>query len=190
MIQSLNLENAKLLQRDFFTRDVLGVAPDLIGKVVVRTMPSGSRQYFMITETEAYRGTDDKACHASKGMTPRTEVMFRKGGILYMYLIYGIHWMMNVVTSVEGNPQAVLIRGLAGVEGPGRLTRMLEMDGSFNGEDLLTSERIRFYDAGVSLKFRELPRVGIDYAGEYWKSVPWRYLATGDDQERIALLFS
>ena len=79
----------------------------------------GSRNVYTITETEAYRGGEDQACHASKGRTPRTEVMFGDGGNIYMYLIYGMYWMMNVVTAEEGIPQAVLIRGVRRTEGMG-----------------------------------------------------------------------
>ena len=165
------------LPRSFYKRDVLEVAPELIGKVIERTWPSGEARKYIITETEAYRGAEDEACHATKGITPRTRVMFREGGILYMYLIYGMHWMLNVVTSTEGDPQAVLIRGLKEVYGPGRLTKKLDLDGSFNEEDLFLSERISLYDVGILPEFTTHPRIGIDYAGEKWRMMPWRYLA-------------
>ena len=89
-------------------RDVLEVAPQLLGQHLVKLASDGTRSSFLITETEAYRGDDDLACHASKGRTPRTEVMFGEGGHLYMYLIYGMYWMMNVVTGDVGVHQAVL----------------------------------------------------------------------------------
>ena len=111
--------NIDRLPSDFFLRDVLVVAPELIGKRLVRRWPDGTSNSYIISETEAYRGGEDKACHASKGKTPRTEVMFRKGGILYMYLIYGMYWMLNVVTEQRDVPQAVLIRGLKELSGPG-----------------------------------------------------------------------
>ncbi len=104
----------------------------------------------MITETEAYRGGEDLACHASKGLTPRTRVMFGEGGYLYMYLIYGMYWMMNVVTGPEGVPQAVLFRGLRELSGPGRLTRLLGVDQSFYGEDLVQSGRIWIEESGTT----------------------------------------
>lgn len=167
------------LQEDFYIRDVLEVAPALLGKRLVRVMPSGETAGFVITETEAYRGTGDLACHASKGITPRTRVMFEQGGVLYMYLVYGMHWMLNVVTSVQGDPQAVLIRGLEGVDGPGRVTRTLALDRSFNEECLLSSGRIWIEETGTVPDYTTHPRIGIDYAGEYWKSRPWRFLSTG-----------
>ena len=167
------------LTADFYTRDVLEVAPELIGKKLVRVMPDGEIASYLITETEAYRGTDDLACHASKGITPRTSVMFETGGLLYMYLVYGMHWMLNVVTSVKDNPQAVLIRGVEKVSGPGRVTRTLALDRSFNSENLLTSDRIWIEESGIQPEYTTHPRIGIDYAGEYWKNRPWRFVAKG-----------
>ena len=166
----------KRLERDFYGQDVLQVAPALLGKVLVHRDQSGKRERYVISETEAYRGGEDRACHASRGLTPRTEVMFGDGGCLYMYLIYGMYWMMNVVTGEKGNPQAVLIRGLREVSGPGRLTKALGLDKSYNGEDLHASERIWIEDPGATPSFTSAPRVGIDYAGEPWKSKPWRFI--------------
>jgi len=162
------------LQRDFYIRDVLDVAPDLIGKNLVIKHDATSRRY-KITEVEAYRGIEDKACHASKGKTRRTSVMFGEGGHLYIYLIYGMYWMMNIVTARVDEPQAVLIRGLEGINGPGKLTKRLAIDKSFNGEDLIASDRIWIEESGQKPEFLTGPRIGIDYAGDYWKSVPWRY---------------
>ncbi len=112
------------LDRLFYRRDVLEVAPELLGKNLVMNQANGDKRIYTITETEAYRGGEDLACHASKGRTARNEVMFGDGGFIYMYLIYGMHWMLNVVTSVEDSPQAVLIRGVREASGPGRLTRL------------------------------------------------------------------
>ncbi len=163
------------LSRDFYLQDVLTVAPGLIGKKIVIISPGGIPVKFTITETEAYRGTEDKACHASKGRTPRTEIMFHEGGHLYIYLIYGMYWMLNVVTGETDIPQAVLIRGLDNLNGPGKLTRSLGIDRSFYGEDLTASQRIWIEDSDINYEFKTSPRIGIDYSGEYWKSRPWRY---------------
>jgi DNA-3-methyladenine glycosylase len=163
------------LTREYFTRDVLDVAPDMIGKFICLKLSGGDTGRFKITEVEAYRGTEDKACHASKGRTARTEIMFQEGGRLYIYLIYGMYQMLNIVTGEKDNPQAVLIRGLEGLKGPGVLTRSLGIDKSFNGEDLVTSERIWIEDAGIVPKIKTGQRIGIDYAGEFWKNRPWRY---------------
>jgi len=164
------------LDSQFYQRDVLEVAPDLLGKTLVRKFESGDELRAIITEVEAYRGTDDLGCHASKGMTERNRVMFSRGGLVYVYLIYGMYWMFNVVTSVENNPQAVLVRGVTGADGPGKLTRLLAIDKSFYGEDLLTSNRLWIEDNGVVPSFITTPRIGIDYAGPYWSKVPWRFL--------------
>ena len=167
---------SKRLDRSFYSRDVLEVAPELLGQQLVKVASDGTRSSYVITETEAYRGGEDLACHASKGRTPRTEVMFGEGGHLYMYLIYGMYWMMNVVCGPEGAPQAVLFRGLREVSGPGRLSRLVEVDRAFYGEDLVCSDRIWIEHSGPPASYTTGPRIGIDYAGEPWKDMPWRFL--------------
>ena len=167
---------SKRLDRSFYSRDVLEVAPELLGQHLVKVASDGTRFSYVISETEAYRGGEDLACHASKGRTPRTEVMFGEGGHLYMYLIYGMYWMMNVVCGPEDVPQAVLFRGLREVSGPGRLTRLLELDRAFYGEDLVGSARIWIEYSGPPPSYTTGPRVGIDYAGLPWKNMPWRFL--------------
>ncbi|MBN2486764.1 MAG: DNA-3-methyladenine glycosylase [Bacteroidales bacterium] len=162
------------LTRHFYTRDVLEVAPGLLGKYLV-LQTSGACNKFLITDVEAYRGTDDLACHASKGLTKRTEPMFRQGGILYIYLIYGMYYMLNIVTSTENNPQAVLIRGIEGCNGPGKLTKKLGIDQSFNREDLIDSNRIWVIDTNNTVSYKTSPRIGVDYAGDYWKNLHWRF---------------
>ncbi|WP_303921560.1 DNA-3-methyladenine glycosylase [Draconibacterium sediminis] len=164
------------IPNSFFLRDVTQVAPELLGKLLVRRFEDGTIQKFVITETEAYRGGEDKACHANKGLTPRTKVMFEKGGLVYVYLIYGMYWMLNFVTGEVGNSSAVLIRGVEGISGPGRVGRALQLDKSFYGENLGTSERIWVEDTGENPQFITAPRVGIDYAGEPWISIPWRFI--------------
>ena len=109
----------KKLDAAFYRQDAVTVARLLLGKTLVRRLPDGRTARYPITETEAYVGETDKACHASRGRTTRTEVMYHDGGTVYIYLIYGMHWMLNVVTSTPGNPQAVLIRGIGGHSGPG-----------------------------------------------------------------------
>jgi DNA-3-methyladenine glycosylase len=167
--------NIRRLQRSFFRRDVLVVAPELLGKRLVMISPDGKQSGFTISETEAYRGREDLACHASKGKTPRNMMMFGDGGFVYMYLIYGMYWMFNIVTSVEGMPQAVLVRGLKEVQGPGRLTRQTGLNGDYYGEDLVRSTRLWVEDPGGSVDYTTGPRIGIEYAGAPWKDMPWRY---------------
>lgn len=176
MRKKFPIENNNRLNISFFTEDVLRVAPGLLGKYLTVRQSDGSLLRYIITETEAYKGTDDKACHASKGETRRNSVMFQRGGFVYVYLIYGMYWMFNVVTGSEKDPQAVLIRGVEGFDGPGKLTRALGIDGSFYGEDLVSSERIWIEEGINDFRFTSLPRVGIDYAGEPWISMPWRFL--------------
>jgi DNA-3-methyladenine glycosylase len=163
------------LSSEFFSRDVLLVAPELIGKSIIIRREDGNTRRFMITETEAYRGPGDLACHASKGRTPRTEVMFQRAGKIYVYFVYGMYWMLNFVAGGENDPQAALIRGVEGFNGPGKLTRELGIDGSFYGIDLVTSERIWVEDDGYSPPIKTGPRIGINYAGEPWIRKPWRY---------------
>ena len=163
------------LDTSFFRRDVLEVAPELLGKNLFRRFPDGSLLQKKITEVEAYRGTDDLACHASRGITPRTEVMFRGGGVIYVYLIYGMYWMLNFVTGQPDEASAVLIRGIEGITGPGRVGRTLQLDKSFNGEDLSVSDRLWIGGNHPVAGYSKGPRIGIQYAGEPWISKPWRY---------------
>jgi DNA-3-methyladenine glycosylase len=173
-IESTNEQMSTRLTNQFFLRDVLEVAPELLGKTLVRRFADGRIESYRITEVEAYRGMEDIACHASKGRTPRTEVLFQEGGKVYVYLIYGLYWMLNVVTGNEGNPCAVLIRGIDGFSGPGRVGRELELNRSFYGENLNSSERIWVEDAQPVSKIRTSKRIGIEYSGE-WADKLWRF---------------
>lgn len=166
------------LQREFFTRDVLEVAPDLLGKYLVRQLGHEKTAKYIITEVEAYRGQEDLACHASKGRTSRTEIMYHTGGHIYVYLIYGMYWMLNFVTGKKDIPQAVLIRGIEGFDGPGKLTKSLHIDKSFYGKDLVSDNKIWIEDSpGTSVtKIKTTPRIGIDYAGEIYKNKLWRFV--------------
>lgn len=125
------MDSDSRLKRHFYLRDVLVVAPEIIGKIMVVRLADGAFCRSTVNEAEAYRGIEDRACHAFKGKTSRTEVMFREGGYLYIYLIYGMYWMLNIVTGEEDNPQAVLIRGVDTISGPGKLTKSLGIDKSF-----------------------------------------------------------
>ena len=164
------------LPAGFFQRNVLEVAPEMLGKILVRKFDDGNLHRFIITEVEAYSGDGDLACHAIKGKTPRTEVMFREGGLVYVYLVYGIHWLLNIVTGKEDDASAVLIRGLQDINGPGRVGKALRLDKSFYGENLFTSNRIWVENSEKPVATKTAPRVGINYAGEPWVSKPWRYL--------------
>jgi len=166
----------KRLANEFFKNDAVTVAEKLLGKTLVRTWDDGTKSRYIITETEAYMGGEDKACHASKGRTARTEVMFAEGGKVYVYLIYGMYWMLNFVTGPKDHPQAVLIRGIDKIIGSGKVGRELKIDKSFYGEDLIHSSRIWIENAPDIVYFKTAPRVGIDYAGDDWKNKPWRFI--------------
>lgn len=165
------------LPQSFYNQDAVTVAEKLLGKILVRQWDNGTVSRYRITETEAYFGEEDKACHASKGRTPRTEIMFAEGGAVYVYLIYGMYWLLNFVTGAKEHPQAVLIRGIDNIIGSGRVGRELKIDKSFYGENLLTSDRMWLEDAPDITDFETAPRIGVDYAGEIWKNKPWRFIA-------------
>ena len=186
------------LPRSFYSRSTLSVASDLLGKVLVRRL--GERSLTgKIVETEAYVGPHDLACHASKGHTPRTSVMFGPPGHAYVYMIYGFYYCLNVVTEPVGHPAAVLIRAVEPFEnvdlmqelrnnpgdvtniasGPGKLCMAMSIDKQLNGADLLGATiwiEDRKFDPGPICTS---PRVGVDYAAEY-KDKPWRFFVRGN----------
>lgn len=170
----------RILPRVYFNRPTLSVARSLIGKYLVRSI-DGRMLAGKIVEVEAYVGPQDKACHASKGRTPRTEVLFGPPGVAYVYLIYGMYHCLNVVTEREEFPSAILIRAIEIdgelIDGPGRLCRALQIDRCLNRVDLTTGESLWFEDRGILVERGDVgahPRVGVDYAGE-WAKKPWRF---------------
>ncbi len=164
------------IENTFFKKGALEVAPLLLGKNIIRKFNDSNSSSFMITEVEAYCGEQDLACHASKGRTNRTEIMYHSGGVIYVYLIYGIHWMLNFVCGEENNPQAILIRSVYNINGPGRVGSSLKIDKSFYGEDLNTSQRIWIEDNNTPAKTIQCSkRIGIDYAGDLWKNKKYRF---------------
>ncbi len=157
--------------------NTVSLAKRLLGKHLV--LKNGEAH--MITEVEAYDGPDDLACHASRGRTKRTEVLFSPGGIWYVYLIYGMHEMLNLVTGPQDYPAAILIRGLEGISGPGRLTRALNIDRRFNGLEATPQIGLHIEDRGTKIvrkRIKTTPRIGIDYAGPIWSQKPYRFLLT------------
>lgn len=179
--------------RSFYERPTVEVAQQLLGKYLVRKHRDGIT-VGRIIETEAYVGPKDKACHASRGRTARTEVMFGPAGRAYVYFVYGFHHMLNIVTEAEGFPAAVLIRAVEPVKGialmkkrrkteerrnlasgPGKLCEAFGIDRSLNGIDLC-GPLLYVRDSGEgALKIAAKPRIGVDYAGE-WKEKCWRFL--------------
>ena len=155
---------------EFYHRPCLEVARDMVGKVLVHE----GRQ-LRISETEAYWGIGDTACHASKGRTKRTEVLWEDAGTVYVYLCYGVHWMMNVITGDPEDPQGVLIRACIEAEGPGKLTKHLGITGLRNRENAVTSERIWIGDDGFRCEIETDKRVGIGYASQEDQDKLWRF---------------
>jgi DNA-3-methyladenine glycosylase len=168
----------KRLKSADYGQDAPTLAPELLGKFLCRKTKNRIIR-LRITETEAYYGEADTACHASKGKTERTKIMYQPGGFAYIYLCYGIHWMLNVVTGKKDFPEAVLIRGIEGYEGPGKLTKFLKIDKSLNGENLSLSDRLWIEDDGYRPAFRTGKRVGIDYAANKDKNRLWRFIRSG-----------
>lgn len=168
----------KRLTKQFFERSAPEVARDLLGKYLVREV-NGKMTAAMITETEAYEGLEDLASHASKGRTERTEVMFGEPGRFYVYFIYGMYSMLNVVTGKKGHPAGVLIRSTDAVRGPGRLTRMLGVTRALYGKKASRESGLWFEDRGISVRDEEIqisPRIGVDFAGPVWSKHPWRFI--------------
>ena len=163
------------LNRSFFARDVLTVAPDLLGKTIVRVFDDDQVFRGTIRDVEAYCGEKDLGCHASRGKTSRNQALYGPPGILYVYLIYGMHWLLNIITGSEGDPQGILIRGIGSITGSGRVGKLLKIDGTFYAEDTESSRRLWFEDQEYHPQvIRTGPRIGIDYAGE-WALKPWRF---------------
>ena len=178
------MTSAKRLNSDFYMRDVLTVAPELIGKILVRRLDSGEKLCYRITETEAYRGEEDTGCHAKAGKTNRTKIMYEKGGCTYIYLCYGIHHLINVVTGSEEQPQAALIRGVEGYNGPARLTKAMKITKDLNAVDLTISEDIWIEEDGTKPEYITGKRIGIDYADEYYKNIEWRFTAPKEVKQK------
>ncbi len=186
------------LPRSFYEQPTVEVARQLLGKYLVRKHPDGTT-IGRIVETEAYVGLEDKACHASRGRTPRTDIMFGQAGHAYVYFVYGVHHMLNLVTEEVGFPAAVLIRAVEPVDGiklmrkrrnteeprnlasgPGKLCEAFSIDRSLNGIDLC-GPLLYVHDAGESLpRIASRPRIGVEYAGT-WKDKPWRFLVSDSE---------
>ena len=184
--------NSPLLTK-FYNRSTLTVARELLGARLVRIL-DGVKLVGLITETEAYIGEEDLACHAKAGLTPRTAPMFGPPGHAYVYFTYGNHWMLNVVTEREGFPAAVLIRAIQPIEGievmlkrrmgrdtlgPGKLTQALGITKSENNVNLTEAGSGLWIEAGIFIPNKSVtigPRVGLNKSPEPWLSKPWRFI--------------
>jgi DNA-3-methyladenine glycosylase len=168
-----------LLPAAWAERGAVRHARSLLGKFLVRSGAEGAATAHLITEVEAYEGERDLACHARVGRTARTEVMYGAGGVWYVYLCYGVHEMLNLVVGPPDWPSAVLIRGLDGISGPGRLTKRLGIDRRLNGRGAEPASGLWIEDRGVRvprMSVTATPRIGVDYAGPVWAAKPWRFM--------------
>lgn len=173
----------RLLNRKFFERPTLKVAQELLGKFLCCKL-GGQTAKYMITEVEAYDGQFDKASHAHRGKTPRNAPMFGEAGVWYVYFIYGMYFMLNVVTGKKDYPAAVLIRGVKSLRcrtpklnGPGKLTKFLKIDKKFNAKSATPKTGLWIEDHGVKIKklqIKSSPRIGVHYAEE-WKDKKFRF---------------
>jgi len=188
------------LDRAHFNRPTLQVARGLLGKFIVRSY-RGRELAGMIIEVEAYKGPRDRASHAFGGRrTARVEPLYHEGGTAYVYLVYGMHWLLNFSTAGAGNPEGVLIRGIIGghgtkralISGPGRVSTYLRVDRRLDRIDATQSRHLWLEDRGVRISSSRImtgPRVGIDYAGAYWAARRWRFWidAPGDVSDISAI---
>jgi len=180
-----------ILTEKFFERSTLIVARELLGKYLVRRY-RGKIIQGMITEVEAYDGSQDKASHAARGLTERNKVMFGPAGYWYIYFTYGMHWMLNIVTGKNGYPAAILIRGVAAntdqyglengltriISGPARVTKLFKIDKSFNNKKAGKSTGLWIENRGVRIKssyVKRSPRIGVSYAGPIWSKKLYRF---------------
>jgi len=185
-----------IARRDFYNRNAVQVAKELLGCFLVREY-KGKITRAMIMETEAYRGEYDLASHASKGKTARTEIMYGVPGHAYIYMIYGMYFMLNVVTEEKDFPAAVLVRGIKILEpgsrskvkigGPGKLTRHLHINKALNGHDLAMGRKLWIERPRNKkrLKISKSPRVGIDYA-RHCKEWKWNFKIEHETGEILA----
>ena len=163
-------------------RNALEVAPDLLRCDLCLRDGNDDTLRFPIREVEAYHGFEDKASHAHRGKTPRNAVMFGPPGHWYVYLCYGVHWLLNLVTAEAGYPSAVLIRGVGEFDGPGKLTKALGIDKRYDGmacdsESGLWIEQISDVKSeNYTLKYAKTPRIGVSSAGPEWAAKPWRFV--------------
>lgn len=178
----------KVLGERFFERPTVEVAQKLLGKYLVR-LPAGRQGArrkaitAMITEVEAYDGPHDKASHASRGRTARNTPMFGPAGYWYVYFTYGMHWMLNIVTREKGYPAAVLIRGVDGMNGPGRVTKFLKIDKRFNNKKAAPKSGLWIENRGVRIPrghIKRAARIGVPYAGPVWAKKCWRFYIKGE----------
>lgn len=164
-----------VLPPDYFARPAQELARAMVGGVIARRHEGEDRR-LVITETEAYLGPHDLACHSAKGRTARTEVMFGQPGTLYIYLVYGLHLMLNIVAGPEGSGSAVLLRSAGTVRGPGRLGKELSLVMALNGRVACPATGLWFEQGPEPRRIIATPRIGVDYAGTSWSGRKLRFI--------------
>jgi DNA-3-methyladenine glycosylase len=173
------------LPASFYRREALVVARDLLGRTLCRELPDGTVLRGRLVEVEAYDGPADRASHAFRGITKRNRWMFEHGGVAYVYLVYGIHHCLNIVTGDAGHPAAILLRaaespdGATSTSGPGRLTRAFRVDRSMDGTSFLSGPL--WLETGEPVPDRAVKRtrrIGVDYAGS-WAAKRFRFIIKG-----------
>ena len=169
-----------IMSNKFFnSKNTVRVARGLLGKFLVRRY-RGKTNAYMINEVEAYDGFRDKASHAHRGKTERNKIMFGEAGHWYVYFTYGMHWLLNIVTGPKEYPAAILIRGVAGINGPARLTKALHINKKFDGKKADKKSGLWVEKRGVAkLKIKKGPRIGVDYAGPIWSKKNFRFFLLG-----------
>ena len=166
------------INNDFYFQNADTVAPTLVGKILCLRRESGEVLRMRITETECYMGTDDTACHASKGKTPRNSALWQEGGYSYVYLCYGMYNMFNIITGEADDPQGVLVRGVEGYMGPGKFTKYCGIGKEHNRIDMKTSDVLWLEDDGFEPQIALSERVGIAYADKDDRERLWRFTDT------------
>ncbi len=167
----------RIIDENFYKQSAPTLAPQLLNKYLCRKLKNGEIIKAKITETECYYSVNDSACHAYKGKkTARNEMLYKSGGYVYVYLCYGIHYLLNVVSGEEEHPEGVMIRGIEGYIGPGKVTKYLKIDKFLNGINLLTNNDLWIEDNFEKYEFTTGKRVGIDYATEEDRNKLWRFI--------------
>ena len=162
------------LGAEYYRSSALSLAPDMLGKVICRKLADGVVRRYRITETEAYFGEEDTACHAHRCSTGRARVMYSAGGLAYVHRCH-MYNLLTIVTGPEGHPEGVLIRGLEGYDGPGRAGRALGLDLSMYGSPMSPEGHLWLEDDGCHPEFTRHPRIGIPYASEEDRALLWRF---------------
>ena len=167
------MTDSAVLDRSYYARPATELAPDMLGKLLCRRFPDGVRRY-RVTETEIYYGMEDTACHAHRCPTGRARIMFESGGLAYVHRCHMFN-LLTIVTGHEGHPEGVLVRGVDGFDGPGRVGRELGLELSMYGSEMSPDGVLWMEDDGCRPGYTAFLRIGIGYASEEDRARPWRF---------------